>query len=400
MARWRCRLTSRTLAAGRPDVAQLYVDDPATAGEPPEQLKGFQKVSLNPGQTKPVNFHLSAAQAFSYWDSNVNAFAVADGSYKLMVGDSSASLPLSTTVTVTRSYGPQGLSLSAPSQVTTGATQTVTATFSNADSDVAAQGVSVSLKAPSGWTVTPATVTLPVVDARKTANVSFQVTDSSSASGGTAQLSGTAQYVVPGVGAQQVSASASVSVPVSSLSAAYNTVGITDNSDPTAGNFDGSGYSYSAQSLASAGITPGSTVNSGGFGFTWPNVAAGQPDVVTTNGQLIDLSGSGYELAFLGAANNATVTGQVTVGYTDGTTSTGKITLTGMPTRRSRVTRWSRRPVERAAGPTLDPNEIRRACTRAPSSSTRTRRSPGCSSRTTRACTCSRPPSGRWRPRR
>jgi beta-glucosidase len=309
------------------DVAQLYVDDPATAGEPPEQLKGFQKVSLNPGQTEPVNFHLSAAQAFSYWDSNVNAFAVADGSYKLMVGDSSASLPLSTTVTVTRSYGPQGLSLSAPSQVTTGATHTVTATFSNADSDVAAQGVSVSLKAPSGWTVTPATVTLPVVDARKTANVSFQVTDSSSASGGTAQLSGTAQYVVPGVGAQQVSASASVSVPFSSLSAAYNTVGITDNSDPTAGNFDGSGYSYSAQSLASAGITPGSTVNSGGFGFTWPNVAAGQPDVVTTNGQVIDLSGSGHELAFLGAANNATVTGQVTVGYTDGTTSTGKITF-------------------------------------------------------------------------
>jgi hypothetical protein len=185
----------------------------------------------------------------------------------------------------------------------------------------------VSLKAPADWTVQPAAVRLPVVGARKTATATFHVTASSTASGGTAQLTGAARYVVAGAGARQVSGSASVAVPFSSLTAAYNTVGITDNSNPSPGNFDGSGYSYSAQSLASAGITPGSTVNSGGFGFTWPNVATGQPDVVTTNGQVVDLSGSGYELAFLGAASNGTATGQVTVGYTDGTTSTGTITL-------------------------------------------------------------------------
>jgi beta-glucosidase len=68
-------------------------------------------------------------------------------------------------------------------------------------------------------------------------------------------------------------------------------------------------------------------VSSGGFSFTWPNVAAGQPDAVTSSGQVVDLSGTGSQLAFLGAGSNGTQTGQVTVTYTDGTTSTGTITL-------------------------------------------------------------------------
>jgi beta-glucosidase len=308
-------------------VAQLYVGDPATTGEPQQQLKGFEKVSLAPGQTKRVTFRLSAAQAFSYWDSAANAFAVADGAYKLSIGDSSATLPLTATVHVTRSYGPQGLSLRAPSSVTTGSAQTVTAAFDNADSDVAAQNVTVSLKAPAGWTVQPSAVRLPVVAAHNTANVMFHVTTSPSASGGTSQLTGTARYLVPGVGPRKVSGSASVAVPYPSLSAAYNTVGVSDDSDPSVGNFDGSGYSYSAQALASIGITPGSTVSSGGFSLTWPNLAAGQLDALTGSGQVVDLSGTGSQLAFLGAGSNGTQAGQVTVTYTDGTTSTGTITV-------------------------------------------------------------------------
>jgi beta-glucosidase len=41
----------------------------------------------------------------------------------------------------------------------------------------------------------------------------------------------------------------------------------------------------------------------------------------------VDVSGTGSRLAFLGAGSNGTQTGQVTVTYTDGTTSTGTITL-------------------------------------------------------------------------
>jgi beta-glucosidase len=309
------------------DVAQLYVGDPATTGEPPEQLKGFDKVSLAPGQTKRVSFRLSAAQAFSYWDSTANGWAVADGGYKLMIGDSSANLPLTATVDVTRSYGPQAVTLSAPSVVTPGSAQTVSATFANADSDVPARDVTVALNAPSGWTVTPTSVRLGTVAAHGTVNASFQVTASSSATGGATQLTATAKYVEDGVGPGKASGSTSVTVPYPSLSAAYNNVGVSDDSDPAAGNYDGGGYSYSAQALASAGITPGSTVSSGGFSFTWPNVAVGQPDNVALNGQTVVTSGSGSQLALLGAGAFGTQTGQVTVGYTDGTTSTGTITL-------------------------------------------------------------------------
>ena len=45
-------------------------------------------------------------------------------------------------------------------------------------------------------------------------------------------------------------ASATVTVPYSSLTAAYNNTGISDNSDVAAGNYDGVGDSYSAQALA------------------------------------------------------------------------------------------------------------------------------------------------------
>jgi len=36
------------------EVVQLYLRFPATAGEPPLQLKGFQKVWLLPGQSSTV----------------------------------------------------------------------------------------------------------------------------------------------------------------------------------------------------------------------------------------------------------------------------------------------------------------------------------------------------------
>src|SRR5699024_6088239 len=84
------------------DVVQLYVGDPAGAGEPPRQLKGFHKVSLQPGQTRAVSFHVPA-HAFATWDAQTHGWHVADGSYRIMVGDSSAHLPATSTVTVAAS---------------------------------------------------------------------------------------------------------------------------------------------------------------------------------------------------------------------------------------------------------------------------------------------------------
>ncbi len=78
------------------EVAQLYVGDPASTGEPAEQLKGFQRVTLRPGQTARVTFKVDR-QAFAWWDGR---WTVTPGTYTLMVGDSSASLPLTTNVEV------------------------------------------------------------------------------------------------------------------------------------------------------------------------------------------------------------------------------------------------------------------------------------------------------------
>ncbi|HZC25902.1 MAG TPA: glycoside hydrolase family 3 C-terminal domain-containing protein, partial [Actinopolymorphaceae bacterium] len=79
------------------DVAQVYVADPAATGEPPTQLKGFQKVALAPGQTKHLAFTLDE-RAFSTWDPAAQQWATADGRYGVLVGDSSRNLPLHGTV--------------------------------------------------------------------------------------------------------------------------------------------------------------------------------------------------------------------------------------------------------------------------------------------------------------
>ena len=75
------------------EVAQLYVGDPAATGEPAEQLKGFQRVTLRPGQTRAVSFTVGR-NAFAWWNQQASRWTVTPGRYALMVGDSSASLPL------------------------------------------------------------------------------------------------------------------------------------------------------------------------------------------------------------------------------------------------------------------------------------------------------------------
>ncbi|MCW2946367.1 MAG: bglX [Actinoallomurus sp.] len=83
------------------DVAQVYLSAPASAGEPPRQLKGFQKVYLRPGQTRHVTFTLDQ-RAFSVWDPAVHAWTTVRGQYQVSVGDSSRDLPLRATVRVDR----------------------------------------------------------------------------------------------------------------------------------------------------------------------------------------------------------------------------------------------------------------------------------------------------------
>jgi hypothetical protein len=75
------------------DVAQMYAGDPAASQDPPEQLKGFQRVTLNPGQSATVSFPLTIHDLAS-WSPADNAWEAQAGTYSIAVGDSSASLPL------------------------------------------------------------------------------------------------------------------------------------------------------------------------------------------------------------------------------------------------------------------------------------------------------------------
>jgi beta-glucosidase len=81
-------LTNTGSRAGA-EVPQVYVGFPAAAGEPPKQLKGYQKVFLGAGASQPVTIALDR-RAFSYWTPG--GWAVAPGTYKLMVGSSSCDI--------------------------------------------------------------------------------------------------------------------------------------------------------------------------------------------------------------------------------------------------------------------------------------------------------------------
>ena len=88
------RVTNTGRVSGT-DVVQLYLSDPAAAGEPPRQLKGFTKVALRPGQSARVRFTLDAHD-LSYWSDAANGWVIPDGGFGVYVGDSSAlaGLPL------------------------------------------------------------------------------------------------------------------------------------------------------------------------------------------------------------------------------------------------------------------------------------------------------------------
>jgi len=82
------------------EVAQLYVSDPsAKATRPERELKGFEKVRLNPGETKHVSLSLDA-RAFSYWGEASHKWTIDPGRFVLRVGDSSENTPLEKEITL------------------------------------------------------------------------------------------------------------------------------------------------------------------------------------------------------------------------------------------------------------------------------------------------------------
>jgi beta-glucosidase len=76
------------------EVAQVYIaPSNSTVPMPEKQLKGFQKVMLQPGETKSVSIDLDA-RSFAYYDVDAKTWKITPGNFGVLVGDSSASLPL------------------------------------------------------------------------------------------------------------------------------------------------------------------------------------------------------------------------------------------------------------------------------------------------------------------
>jgi predicted alpha-1,2-mannosidase len=99
--------------------------------------------------------------------------------------------------------------------------------------------------------------------------------------------------------------------------------GISDDSDPSAAEFDNSGYSYSAQALAQQGFQAGGTVTVDGTRFTWPDSPPGYPDNVVAAGQTVPVApvAGAARIEFLGAATNGPSQGVVTLNYADGSSA-------------------------------------------------------------------------------
>jgi beta-glucosidase len=77
-------------------VPQLYVGLPAARGrpQPPRALKGFESVTLRPGQRKRVVFKLDE-RSLSYWDVRKHRWLMAPGCYRWYVGTSSRDIAFS-----------------------------------------------------------------------------------------------------------------------------------------------------------------------------------------------------------------------------------------------------------------------------------------------------------------
>lgn len=303
------------------EAPQLYVSKPDTlAPTPPRELGAFTKVQLAPHQTKTVTLTVNPRE-LSYWDSGAQAFTVQDGSYTIAVGGSSASLPLHATYRVGKTDGPVRADVSAlPGIVSPGTTYTVTTKVSNL-SDYTFTTAALKVSAPAGWSVTPQTRSIGTVRAgQQAASQTFKVTVPADAKPGQATFSVTLSGMMNGK-SRSVTQTQRPNVPFASMAAAADTVGVSDDTNPGAGNFDGGGYSYSAQSLAADGVLPGGTVKVGTAQTVFPSQAPGTADAVSASGQVIKVSGTGKALVVLGSAHNGSARGTLKATFTDGTSA-------------------------------------------------------------------------------
>ena len=82
------------------EVVQLYVRRPDAKVEwPHKELKAFQRVALGADMTQTVTLEVPVAE-LRYWDESTNGWKLENGTIEVLVGTSSAKLPLTTKITI------------------------------------------------------------------------------------------------------------------------------------------------------------------------------------------------------------------------------------------------------------------------------------------------------------
>lgn len=87
------------------EVAQVYVSMPAILNQPPKRLINFEKVALKPGEKKTITIIIdpqSASHPLGTWNVATQQWLTAAGNYQLLVGNSSGTLDLSSTITINK----------------------------------------------------------------------------------------------------------------------------------------------------------------------------------------------------------------------------------------------------------------------------------------------------------
>ncbi|WP_245787374.1 GH92 family glycosyl hydrolase [Amycolatopsis saalfeldensis] len=199
--------------------------------------------------------------------------------------------------------------------------------------------ISVTAAAPKGWSASLSTAA-STVDSNglpAQANVKLRITAPAGTAAGTYPVSVTASLpgaasvkktvtvVVQPAGSCAIRTDASCAVD---LSAAYNNDGVASLAAPGEGDFDGTGVSYAADQLPAPG-----PVTFGGVTYEAPPTDGASRNFVKSTGQALALPSGRYgSLHLVGASDNgstgaASATAVVT--YTDGTTATVPLELTG-----------------------------------------------------------------------
>jgi beta-glucosidase len=301
-------------------VPQVYVEFPRHAGEPSYQLKGFDKVRLEPGERRRVAVQLDQ-RAFAVYDPAADGWKVLPGAYRVHVADAADDLRLSRRVKVVRSAGAPHLELTPPAFLAPGSEMRLTGVLVN-DGDFPLTRPQAELLLPAGWSARGGAVP-PIVRPHARIPVAWTLRVPEGAPPDEYRLGARLEFRA-GPSAAASTTRATTHVPYESLGAAFNNRGISDDSASAAADLDGEGRSLSAQALAARGYSPGATVTADGASFTWPDTAPGEADNVATDGQAIRLEGAGRRLSLLATSTAGLPTsgdrtaGRVTVVYADG----------------------------------------------------------------------------------